>query len=293
MNLARRPDRRLRGAPGRPRQPGGARPRAVRRRARPGPAGWPRRRRSRSRRSSALGPRPTSTRAWPARPRASRARSAPRTPRRASAPSWASAGRSSRAGEHAGHRRHVGRAPGRAAPRAPSGRWCSPAPGCRCPSGHPRLPHAGQRAVGGRRPDGGGAHRRLAARPRPLLELLRAALRLADRQAAQPRARGGGRARAARASSAGSSPRTSTACTGSPASARLIEVHGSIEWSICLECRGRQPLEHVVELLEAADGAPDCPACVAPLKPDVVLFGELPARARDGGGAGSWRPRPT
>jgi NAD-dependent deacetylase len=63
-------------------------------------------------------------------------------------------------------------------------------------------------------------------------------------------------------------------------SRRLIEVHGSIEWSVCLECGGRQSLERVVELVRAADGAPECPACVAPLKPDVVLFGELlPERA--------------
>jgi NAD-dependent deacetylase len=63
-------------------------------------------------------------------------------------------------------------------------------------------------------------------------------------------------------------------------SRRLIEVHGSIEWSVCIECGGRQPLERVVELLHGADGAPECPACVAPLKPDVVLFGELlPERA--------------
>jgi NAD-dependent deacetylase len=61
---------------------------------------------------------------------------------------------------------------------------------------------------------------------------------------------------------------------------RLVEVHGSIEWSVCLECGGRQPLERVVELLRGADSAPECPACVAPLKPDVVLFGELlPERA--------------
>jgi NAD-dependent deacetylase len=56
---------------------------------------------------------------------------------------------------------------------------------------------------------------------------------------------------------------------------RLIEVHGSIEWSVCLECGGRQPLERVVELLGDGSEAPECPACVAPLKPDVVLFGEL------------------
>jgi NAD-dependent deacetylase len=61
---------------------------------------------------------------------------------------------------------------------------------------------------------------------------------------------------------------------------RLIEVHGSIEWSICLRCGERVSIDRVVELLDAADGAPPCPTCGAPLKPDVVLFGELlPERA--------------
>ncbi len=59
---------------------------------------------------------------------------------------------------------------------------------------------------------------------------------------------------------------------------RLIEVHGSIEWSVCLECGDRVEIERVIELLGA--GAPGCPGCSAPLKPDVVLFGELlPERA--------------
>jgi NAD-dependent protein deacetylase/lipoamidase len=58
-------------------------------------------------------------------------------------------------------------------------------------------------------------------------------------------------------------------------SERLIEVHGSIESSVCLECGGRFPLDRVVKQLEAGEGAPECDACIAPLKPDVVLFGEL------------------
>jgi NAD-dependent deacetylase len=63
-------------------------------------------------------------------------------------------------------------------------------------------------------------------------------------------------------------------------SERLIEMHGSIEWSICLECRGKLPIDRVVELLAEDGGAPECPACMVPLKPDVVLFGELlPERA--------------
>lgn len=58
-------------------------------------------------------------------------------------------------------------------------------------------------------------------------------------------------------------------------SERVIEVHGTIEWSVCMECGGRVELERVIELLEEADEAPECSACVTPLKPNVVLFGEL------------------
>ena len=58
-------------------------------------------------------------------------------------------------------------------------------------------------------------------------------------------------------------------------SERVIEVHGSIEWCVCVECGGRVHLERVMELIEAGEGAPECEACVAPLKPDVVLFGEM------------------
>ncbi len=61
----------------------------------------------------------------------------------------------------------------------------------------PRLPHAGDRAVGQRRPDGGRPHRRLRARPGPLLVLLPAALSVARRQAAERGPRGACRARAA------------------------------------------------------------------------------------------------
>ena len=58
-------------------------------------------------------------------------------------------------------------------------------------------------------------------------------------------------------------------------SERVVEMHGTIEWSRCMECGGRVGLERVIELLGGADGAPECLACIAPLKPDVVLFGEL------------------
>jgi NAD-dependent deacetylase len=54
-------------------------------------------------------------------------------------------------------------------------------------------------------------------------------------------------------------------------SERVIEVHGSIEYSVCMECRGKVSLERVL----ASDDTPECPTCVTPLKPDVVLFGEM------------------
>ena len=60
---------------------------------------------------------------------------------------------------------------------------------------------------------------------------------------------------------------------------RLVEIHGSIEWSVCLRCGGRVGLERVLELLAHDAGAPECAACAEPLKPDVVLFGELLPRA--------------
>ena len=58
-------------------------------------------------------------------------------------------------------------------------------------------------------------------------------------------------------------------------SQNVIEVHGSIEWSVCPECGGRTSIERILEILAEHPGAPECTACIAPLKPDVVLFGEM------------------
>jgi NAD-dependent deacetylase len=55
----------------------------------------------------------------------------------------------------------------------------------------------------------------------------------------------------------------------------VIEVHGSIRTSTCLECGARYSLEEVLGLLKQGDGAPRCAACRAIVKPDVVLFDEL------------------
>ena len=54
----------------------------------------------------------------------------------------------------------------------------------------------------------------------------------------------------------------------------LVEVHGSIRTSSCLDCGAVVPLDDVLRLLETA-AAPACPRCGRILKPDVVMFGEL------------------
>ena len=56
----------------------------------------------------------------------------------------------------------------------------------------------------------------------------------------------------------------------------LVEVHGSIAGCSCLACGTGVAAERARALMAAdAEGVPRCEACGAPLKPDVVLFGEL------------------
>jgi NAD-dependent deacetylase len=64
-------------------------------------------------------------------------------------------------------------------------------------------------------------------------------------------------------------------------SRRVIEVHGTIETSSCLDCGESYTLE-LVETLFDEEGVARCHRCNGPVKPDVVLFGELlPQRAMD------------
>jgi NAD-dependent deacetylase len=56
----------------------------------------------------------------------------------------------------------------------------------------------------------------------------------------------------------------------------LVEVHGSIARCECLACGASVALcEARARLAAAADGVPRCEDCREPLKPGVVLFGEL------------------
>ena len=56
----------------------------------------------------------------------------------------------------------------------------------------------------------------------------------------------------------------------------LVEVHGSIARCSCPTCGGSvSPQEVRTRVAADRDGVPRCERCEGPLKPDVVLFGEL------------------
>ncbi|MFN2612633.1 MAG: NAD-dependent deacetylase [Solirubrobacterales bacterium] len=57
-------------------------------------------------------------------------------------------------------------------------------------------------------------------------------------------------------------------------SERVVEVHGSIRTSSCQECGAVYGLETVEALFDEA-GVAVCSSCEGPVKPDVVLFGEM------------------
>jgi NAD-dependent deacetylase len=64
----------------------------------------------------------------------------------------------------------------------------------------------------------------------------------------------------------------------------VIEVHGSIATSSCRSCGASFALEQVEELFDER-GVALCAECSGPVKPDVVLFGELlPAAAMERAG---------
>ena len=68
---------------------------------------------------------------------------------------------------------------------------------------------------------------------------------------------------------------------GAAGSRNVVEVHGSIETSSCRSCAASYGLDEMDALFDA-DGVAFCRACEGPVKPDVVLFGEmLPQGAMD------------
>ena len=52
------------------------------------------------------------------------------------------------------------------------------------------------------------------------------------------------------------------------------ELHGNMQWLVCLNCRERYPIEIVKQNVPSPDHVPTCDVCHGILKPDVILFGE-------------------
>jgi NAD-dependent deacetylase len=57
-------------------------------------------------------------------------------------------------------------------------------------------------------------------------------------------------------------------------SQNVVEVHGSIETSSCRSCAASYGLDEMDALFDT-DGVALCANCTGPVKPDVVLFGEM------------------
>ncbi len=55
---------------------------------------------------------------------------------------------------------------------------------------------------------------------------------------------------------------------------RVLELHGNLNWAVCLDCSRRFSSEEVRRWLESGTEVPDCPACRGVLKPAAVFFGE-------------------
>jgi NAD-dependent deacetylase len=54
----------------------------------------------------------------------------------------------------------------------------------------------------------------------------------------------------------------------------VLELHGNMQWTVCLSCHKRFPMREVLERVKAGAEVPDCPECHGVLKPDAVFFGE-------------------
>ncbi|MFC2013501.1 Sir2 family NAD-dependent protein deacetylase, partial [Chloroflexota bacterium] len=63
---------------------------------------------------------------------------------------------------------------------------------------------------------------------------------------------------------------------------KVFELHGNMQWAVCLGCGKRYPFEQIKVRLDNGEEIPDCEVCHGILKPDAVLFGEqLPQRVME------------
>ena len=56
--------------------------------------------------------------------------------------------------------------------------------------------------------------------------------------------------------------------------AKVIEVHGTIQWSRCWGCRDRRPMEQMLDRVRAGEADPPCVLCGGIIKSDTILFGQ-------------------
>ena len=57
---------------------------------------------------------------------------------------------------------------------------------------------------------------------------------------------------------------------------KVIEIHGSADESRCIFCRGYYSLKKVIRLYkQSGKKAPSCIVCGSPIRPNVVLFGDM------------------
>ncbi len=70
---------------------------------------------------------------------------------------------------------------------------------------------------------------------------------------------------------------------------KVFELHGNMQWAVCLSCGRRYPFEQIKARLDEGEEIPDCEACHGVLKPAAVFFGEpLPAKVLEGATARSY-----
>ncbi len=55
----------------------------------------------------------------------------------------------------------------------------------------------------------------------------------------------------------------------------ISEIHGDVRRVVCLGCASEQPIEDVLERVDAGELDPPCLECGGILKPSTVMFGEL------------------
>jgi len=56
---------------------------------------------------------------------------------------------------------------------------------------------------------------------------------------------------------------------------KVHELHGNMQWIVCLNCDQRYPVEEMRQKHPSPDHFPLCEKCQGLLKPDVVFFGEM------------------